>query len=75
MKRLEQKMDGDRANVYDHIDASHRTLGDRIDHLDRRAAQQIYALDKLTRERIRLREARHAGPDGKAIPQGATRIR
>ena len=52
MKRLEQKMDGDRANMYDHIDASHRTLGDRIDHLDRRAAQQIYALDKLTRERI-----------------------
>ena len=52
MKRLEQKMDGDRANVYDHIDASHRTLGDRIDHLDRRAAQQIYALDKLTRERL-----------------------
>ena len=45
-------MDGDRANMYDHIDASHRTLGDRIDHLDRRAAQQIYALDKLTRERL-----------------------
>ncbi len=45
-------MDGDRANMYDHIDASHRTLADRIDHLDHRAAQQIYALDKLTRERI-----------------------
>ncbi len=52
LKRLEQRIEGDRANIYDHIDASHRTLGDRIDHLDRRAAQQIYALDKVTRDRL-----------------------
>ena len=52
LKRLEQRMDGERATMYDHIDASHRTLADRIDHLDRRAAQQIYALDKLTRDRL-----------------------
>ena len=37
--------------MYDHIDAAQRTLNDRIDVLDKRAAQQVFALDKLTRER------------------------
>ena len=52
VKRLETRVDADRANLYDHIDASHRTLGDRVDQLDRRTAQQVYSIDKLTKERL-----------------------
>lgn len=52
VKRLETRVEADRANLYDHIDASHRTLAERIDQLDRRTAQQVYSIDKLTKERL-----------------------
>jgi len=52
VKRLEKKVECDRNNMYDHIDASHRTLAQRIDTLDRRCAQQVHAIDRLTKERL-----------------------
>ncbi len=51
-KKLDQRVEADKANLYDHIDASHRMLNERVDTLDRRAAQQVYAIDKLTKERL-----------------------
>ena len=45
-------MECDRNNMYDHIDASHRTLAQRIDTLDQRCAQQVHAIDRLTKERL-----------------------
>ena len=45
-------MEADRQNVYDHVDAARMTLSQRIDDVDRRNAQQVYAIDKLTKERL-----------------------
>ena len=45
-------MEFDRDNMYDHIDASHRTLAQRINTLDQRCAQQVHAIDRLTKERL-----------------------
>lgn len=49
-------MESDRDNLYEHIDASHQVLKDRIDLLDKRTTQQVYAIDKLTKERLEAEE-------------------
>ncbi|XP_064618386.1 LOW QUALITY PROTEIN: uncharacterized protein LOC135482365 [Liolophura sinensis] len=56
LKKLEHKMESDRDNLYEHIDASHQVLKDRIDLLDKRTTQQVYAIDKLTKERLEAEE-------------------
>ncbi|KAJ8314437.1 hypothetical protein KUTeg_006587 [Tegillarca granosa] len=56
IKKLEQKVDANKENIYDHIDASHKILKERLDQLDHRASQQVHALDKLTRERLQQEE-------------------
>ena len=41
LKKLEQRVTADRAIVYDHIDASHKTLAQKLEHLDKRTSQQV----------------------------------
>ncbi|XP_071112789.1 uncharacterized protein [Haliotis cracherodii] len=52
LKRLEHKIETNRDNMVDHTNASHQLLKGQIDHLDRRTAQQVFAIDKLTKERL-----------------------
>ncbi|KAK6171520.1 hypothetical protein SNE40_019694 [Patella caerulea] len=52
LKKLENDVEKTKGNLYEHIDASHQILSQRIDHLDQRTAQQVYAIDKLTKERL-----------------------
>ena len=44
-------MEVDRGQLYDHVEASHRTLAQRLTALDVRCAQQAHAMDRLGGER------------------------
>nr|KAG5704980.1 hypothetical protein BaRGS_022822 [Batillaria attramentaria] len=50
--RMEKSLHETRDQLYEHIDASHQVLKDRIEQLDQRTAQQAHSLDRLTRERL-----------------------
>ena len=52
IRKLEQRVESDKQNMYDHIDGCQQMLTQRIDQLDKRASQQVYAIDKLTKERL-----------------------
>ncbi|XP_041352218.1 uncharacterized protein LOC121370807 [Gigantopelta aegis] len=52
LTRLDHKIDDHKEKVYDYIDASHQVLKGQLDHLDRQTTQQVYAIDKLTKERL-----------------------
>ncbi|XP_076444703.1 uncharacterized protein LOC143282806 [Babylonia areolata] len=58
MHHIEKSMHHTKEILYQHIDASHQVLQDRIEQLDRRTSQQAHSLDRLTQER--LQEERRA---------------
>ncbi len=45
-------MEVSRNNLYDHIETSHRNLAGKIDDVSRRTTQQVFSIDKLTKERL-----------------------
>ncbi|XP_014778973.1 ankyrin repeat domain-containing protein 31 isoform X1 [Octopus bimaculoides] len=52
VKRIEKNMDETKENLYDHIDASHQILQNRINQLDKRTSQQVFSIDRLNKERL-----------------------
>ncbi|PVD28549.1 hypothetical protein C0Q70_11137 [Pomacea canaliculata] len=52
LHHLERSVHQTREELYEHIDATHQVLQDRIEQLDKRTAQQAHSLDHLTRERL-----------------------
>ncbi|XP_013383238.1 trithorax group protein osa isoform X2 [Lingula anatina] len=52
IKKLGDKVEVDKQNLYDHIDSTQKTLTDRIDNLEKKTALQVHSLDKFTRERL-----------------------
>ncbi|KAK7108595.1 hypothetical protein V1264_016304 [Littorina saxatilis] len=52
LHQLEKTMHHTKEELYEHIDASHQVLQDRIQQLDIRTSQQAHSLDHLTRERL-----------------------
>ncbi|GAB1604693.1 uncharacterized protein LOC115227252, partial [Argonauta hians] len=52
VKQMEKDMDETRENLYDHIDASHQILSNRINQLDKRTSQQVFSIDRLNKERL-----------------------
>ena len=48
-------------NIYEHIDASNSVLQKRLTHLDQRTAQQVFAIDRLTKERLAQEEKKCHG--------------
>ena len=52
LNRLDHRLEDHKEKVYEYIDASHQVLKGQLDHLDRQTTQQVYAIDKLTRERL-----------------------
>jgi hypothetical protein len=62
LKQFEQKVENDRHNVYDHVEAARRILTTRVDVLDRRGQQQMMHVngmleyeDEACRDRIHQR--------------------
>ena len=41
IKKLEQKMEADRDNIYDHIGYTHKMLTEQINKMDQRCTQQV----------------------------------
>ncbi|KAL8581768.1 hypothetical protein ACOMHN_043186 [Nucella lapillus] len=58
LQHIEKSMHQTKEMLYQHIDASHQVLQDRIEHLDQRTSQQAHSMDRLTQER--LQEERRA---------------
>lgn len=52
LEQLEKRVDKDKEHIYEHIDASHQILKNRMDQLDRRTTQQITSFDQWSRERF-----------------------
>lgn len=66
VKRLEKNLDETCENIYEHIDASHQILQNRINQLDRRTSQQMYPMDRMTNERHHATyQKRHQQSDGR----------
>lgn len=65
VKRLERNLDETCENIYEHIDASHQILQNRINQLDKRTAQQVSAIDRLTSERLSAHNKRQLQYDGR----------
>lgn len=56
IKNIEKKVDVARESIYDHIDATHKILQNRMEQLDQRHMQQVCAVDKYSRDRLDAEE-------------------
>lgn len=52
LHQLEKRVDKDKEHIYEHIDASHQILKNRMDQLDRKTNQHLDAFDRWSRDRF-----------------------
>lgn len=52
LQQLEKRVDKDKEHIYEHIDASHQILKNRMDQLDRKTNMQMDAFDRWSRDRF-----------------------
>ncbi|XP_063402585.1 uncharacterized protein DDB_G0287625-like isoform X2 [Mytilus trossulus] len=52
LHQLEKRVGQDKEHIYEHIDASHRILKNRMDQLDKKTTQQITTFDMWSRDRF-----------------------
>ncbi|VDI12563.1 Hypothetical predicted protein [Mytilus galloprovincialis] len=52
LHQLEKRVGQDKEHIYEHIDASHQILKNRMDQLDKKTTQQITTFDMWSRDRF-----------------------
>ncbi|KAL5010629.1 hypothetical protein ScPMuIL_012934 [Solemya velum] len=56
IKNIEKKVDVARESIYDHIDATQKILQNRMEQLDQKHMQQVFAVDRWTQQRLDAEE-------------------
>ncbi|XP_061176632.1 uncharacterized protein LOC133185448 isoform X2 [Saccostrea echinata] len=57
LKKLEHHLHTNQEHIYDHIEASHRALNNRLNQIDQRTTQQVREVDQRTNQRLAEEEA------------------